>query len=180
MHTEASHRFERGADPEAPPAASARIAHLAEKIGAGTTRPGLIDRYVRPSRGAPSSFRRARATALLGAPVAVAEARRILTGLGFARGRAGERRRPVEVPTWRGDVSREVDLVEEVGRHQRLDRIPSTIPPGGGRRGAAARAGARAPVREVLAGAGLDEVITYSFVPAARSRSRGARPAPTR
>ena len=48
MHTEASHRFERGADPEAPPMALARIAHLAEKIGAGTTRPGLIDRHPRP------------------------------------------------------------------------------------------------------------------------------------
>ena len=48
MHTEASHRFERGADPEAPPAALARLAHLLAKIGAGTTRPGLIHRYVAP------------------------------------------------------------------------------------------------------------------------------------
>src|SRR5258708_2141958 len=48
MHTEASHRFERGADPEAPPVALARIAHLLQKIGAGSARPGLVDRVARP------------------------------------------------------------------------------------------------------------------------------------
>ena len=52
MHTEASHRFERGADPEAPAAATARLAHLLEKIGAGTVRPGLIDG---PGRAPPAA-----------------------------------------------------------------------------------------------------------------------------
>jgi phenylalanyl-tRNA synthetase beta chain len=166
MHTEASHRFERGADPEAPPIALARIAHLAEKIGAGTTRPGLIDRQPRPIPRRTVSFRTARATSLLGAPVAVADARRILTGLGFAVGKPESDAVQVGVPSWRSDVSREVDLIEEVGRHQGLNRVPSTIPPAGGAEGLRPGQIRDRRIRDVLAGVGLDEVITYSFVPA--------------
>src|SRR5678815_5245657 len=69
MHTEASHRFERGADPEAPPTALARIAHLAAKIGAGSTRPGLIDRYVAPRPRTRVSLRPGRITSVLGGMV---------------------------------------------------------------------------------------------------------------
>ena len=166
MHTEASHRFERGADPEAPPMALARIAHLAERIGAGTTRPGLVDHYVRKVPRRTVSFRPARATALLGAPVAVADARRILTGLGFAVGKPESDAVQVEVPTWRSDAGREVDLIEEVGRHQGLNRLPSTIPAAGGAEGLRPEQVCDRRMRDVLAGAGLDEVITYSFVPA--------------
>src|SRR5688572_1437752 len=166
MHTEASHRFERGADPEAPPVALARIAHLAEKIGAGTTRPGLIDRAPRKLTRRTVSFRPARATALLGAPVAVGDARRILTGLGFGVGKPESDAVQVEIPTWRGDVSREVDLIEQVGRHQGLNRLPSTIPRAGGAEGLRPGQIRDRRLRDILAGAGLDEVITYSFVPA--------------
>jgi phenylalanyl-tRNA synthetase beta chain len=166
MHTEASHRFERGADPEAPPVALARIAHLLEKIGAGTTRPGLIDVRARPTPRRTASFRIARATALLGAPVALADARRILTGLGFTVGTPESDALQVGIPSWRNDVTREVDLIEEVGRHQGLNRLPSTIPPAGGAEGLRPAQVRDRRLRDVLAGAGLDEVITYSFVPA--------------
>ena len=166
MHTEASHRFERGADPDAPPMALARIAHLAEKMGAGTARPGLIDRHPRPIPRRTVSFRTARATALLGAPVAAADARRVLTGLGFAVGKPESDAIQVGVPTWRSDVSREVDLIEEVGRHQGLNRLPSTIPPARGAEGLRPGQIRDRRMRDILAGAGLDEVITYSFVPA--------------
>jgi len=166
MRSEASHRFERGADPEAPPAALARIAHLAERIGAGTTRPGLIDHYVRPIPRRTIAFRPSRAAALLGAPVAEADARRILAGLGFGVGETAAGALPVQTPTWRSDVAREVDLIEEVGRHQGLNRLPSTIPPAGGAEGLRPAQVRERRMRDVLAGAGLDEVITYSFVPA--------------
>ncbi len=175
MHTEASHRFERGADPEAPPVALARIAHLAEKIGAGTVRPGLIDHYVRKIPRRTVSFRIARATALLGAPVAVADARRILTGLGFAVGKPESDAVQVEIPTWRNDVAREVDLIEEVGRHQGLHRLPSTIPPAGGAEGLRPPQVRDRRLRDILAGAGLDEVITYAFVPAGGPVPAGTR-----
>ncbi len=163
MHTEASHRFERGADPEAPPVALARLAHLLAKIGAGTTRPGLIDRYVAPQPRTRVSLRPGRITSVLGAPVAVSESRRILSGLGFAVGEPSEAW-TVDVPTWRGDVTREIDLVEEIARHHGLGRIPSTIPPSARVEGLRPAQRRDRKVREVLAGAGLIEVITYSFV----------------
>jgi phenylalanyl-tRNA synthetase beta chain len=163
MHTEASHRFERGADPEAPPAALARVAHLLAKIGAGTTRPGLIDRYVAPRPRTRVSLRPGRITSVLGAPVAVSESRRILSGLGFTVGEPSEAW-TVDVPTWRGDVTREIDLVEEIARHHGLGRVPSTIPPSARVEGLRPAQRRDRKIREVLAGAGLTEVVTYSFV----------------
>jgi phenylalanyl-tRNA synthetase beta chain len=163
MHTEASHRFERGADPEAPPTALARVAHLLAKIGAGTTRPGLIDRYVAPRPRTRVALRPGRITSVLGAPVAVSESRRILSGLGFSVGEPSEAW-TVDVPTWRGDVTREIDLVEEIARHHGLGRIPSTIPPSARVEGLRPAQRRDRKIREVLAGAGLTEVVTYSFV----------------
>jgi phenylalanyl-tRNA synthetase beta chain len=177
MHTEASHRFERGADPEGPVVATARIAHLLEKIGAGTTRPGLVDRVASPRRPRTIVLRAPRVDALLGTEVPASRSEAILGGLGFALGPSGESAWRVEVPSWRGDVAGEADLVEEVGRHHGLDRIPSALPPSVevGRLGPGARQ--ERVVREVLVGAGLDEVIQYSFVgPAADSGVRLANP----
>ncbi len=163
MHTEASHRFERGADPEAPPAATARIAHLLAKIGAGSARPGLIDRRPVPRARRATSFRPARAAAVLGTPVAEDRARRILTGLGFT-----VKEQPaawdVEIPSWRSDVSREADIIEEVGRHLGVDRIQPTVPPARGAEGLRPVQVATRAVREALVGAGLTEVINYAFV----------------
>lgn len=163
MHTEASHRFERGADPEAPPLATARIAHLLAKIGAGSARPGLVDRYVarRPPRTI--LFRPARTDALLGVPVPPERIEAILSGLGFAV-RESVEGVTVSVPTWRGDVSREVDLIEEVGRHHGLDQIPPTLPPGRGAGGLRPEQARMRAVREALAGAGLTEVVNYAMV----------------
>jgi phenylalanyl-tRNA synthetase beta chain len=163
MHTEASHRFERGADPEAPPLATARIAHLLAKIGAGAVRPGLIDRRPVPRSPRSSVFRPGRADALLGVPVPPGESERILAGLGF-HVRESVEGISVEIPSWRGDVSREADLIEEVGRHYGLDKIPPTVPPGRGAEGLRPWQQRLRAVRDALAGAGLAEVITYAFV----------------
>jgi phenylalanyl-tRNA synthetase beta chain len=167
MHTEASHRFERGSDSEVMPAALARIAHLLEKIGAGSVRPGLIDVVAQPRRPVRISVRPARVDALLGTTVAPERQAAILSGLGFADAGGGA----WEVPSWRGDVSREIDAVEEVGRHHGLGRIPATVP-------AARRVGALSPaqrrerdLRRVLTGMGLTETIGLSLAP----ESKGAR-----
>src|SRR5204863_2238333 len=66
IHTEASHRFERGADPEGPVVGTARIAHLLQKIGAGTVRPGLIDRVAKPRLRRTTVLRPARLAQILG------------------------------------------------------------------------------------------------------------------
>jgi len=165
MHTEASHRFERGADPEEPVRATARIAHLLRVIGAGSVRPGLIDVHPAPRPARSALLRPSRQRTLLGVEVPEAKAATILEGLGFAVGKSESEGRRVGIPTWRGDVSREADLIEEVGRHFGLGMIPSTLPPAtrvGHLR--EAQSGARR-VREVLVGAGLDEVVRLSFVP---------------
>jgi phenylalanyl-tRNA synthetase beta chain len=161
MHTEASHRFERGADPEGPAAATARIGHLLRKIGAGSVRPGFIDVQPAPRPRRTAALRPARLRLVLGAEVPEAKAHAILTGLGFGVRSARE---PIEIPSWRADVTREIDLIEEVGRHFGVKRVPSTLPP-------AARPGGLRPsqlqerrLRDALVGAGLTEAVSYSFV----------------
>jgi phenylalanyl-tRNA synthetase beta chain len=163
MHTEASHRFERGTDSEGPVAALARIAHLLQKIGAGSTRPGLIDRVARPMPPRTAVLRPDRLDRVLGATVPPNAARRILTGLGF--GLAGEDAAlQVAIPTWRGDVSREVDVIEEVARHHGLDKIPTTMPPARRVEGLRSWQVRERALRELLTGCGLSEVINYAFV----------------
>lgn len=171
MHTEASHRFERGADPEGQPMALDRIAHLLAKIGAGSARPGIIDQMAKPRRAVRVALRPARVDALLGTVVPGERQAAILTGLGFVTTSAGW-----DVPSWRSDVSREIDLVEEVGRHHGLGRIRPTVP-------AAQRVGALTGVqqrerelRRLLVGMGLQEAIQPSLVPAGETRVPLANP----
>jgi phenylalanyl-tRNA synthetase beta chain len=163
MHTEASHRFERGADPEGTAVATARIAHLLEKLGAGSARPGLIDRVASVRKRRSVSLRPSRVRAVLGVDVPADKTQTILRGLGFdvSAGEAGALR--LEAPTWRSDVTREDDVVEEVGRHYGLGKIPSSLPPAaavGGLRPAQAE---ERTIREILVGAGLSEVASYAF-----------------
>jgi phenylalanyl-tRNA synthetase beta chain len=117
-------------------------------------------------------LRPSRQRTVLGVDVPEARAAGILEGLGFAVDGVESEGRRIGIPTWRSDVNREADLIEEVGRHYGLDRIPATLPAAtrGGHLREAQR-GARA-VREVLVGAGLDEVVRLSFVsPGLESRS---------
>jgi phenylalanyl-tRNA synthetase beta chain len=167
MHTEASHRFERGADVSAGPAALARLAHLAAKIGAGTVRPGLVERKgsERPPRAI--RHRPARVNALLGVEVPRLQQVRTLEALGFIVSGSGPEA-TVLPPSWRLDVSREADLAEEVGRHYGLQRIESALPPSDrpGRLRPSLRRDRR--VREILTGVGLVEVVNYPFVAGAQ------------
>jgi len=167
--TEASHRFERGADPEAPPVALARIAHLLAKIGAGSVRPGLID--VRPVTRVAKviALRPVRMRALLGAQVATGQAKTVLAGLGFSVAAESDAELRVEVPSWRGDVVREVDVIEEVGRHFGLDKIPATLPPAREVEGLRVWQSRDRALRDYLVGAGFAEVVGYAFVDAARA-----------
>jgi phenylalanyl-tRNA synthetase beta chain len=168
VHTEASHRFERGADIAAGPDAIARLAHLLGKIGAGAVRAGLVERRgaERPARTV--RLRPARVNALLGVEVPRLQQVRTLESLGFMVTGSG-REETALVPSWRLDVSAEADLAEEVGRHFGLQRIEAALPP-------ASRPGRLRPsqrrerrIREVLTGVGLVEVINYAFVAGAQA-----------
>jgi phenylalanyl-tRNA synthetase beta chain len=169
VKTEASHRFERGADPEAPPQAMARIVHLLGQIGAGSVRPGLIDARPVGRRPRVVVLRPSRIDAILGTGVPTEREAAILQGLGFREvGQKGDGR-SYEVPSWRGDVAREVDLVEEIGRHFGLDRIPARIPPARAVEGLRPAQRRERRVRDYLVGAGISEVISPAFASDARS-----------
>ena len=163
MHTEASHRFERGADVAAGPTALDRLAHLAVKIGAGSVRPGLVERKGGEQPARTVRLRPARVSALLGVQVPWLRQERTLEALGFlVTGSSAEA--TALVPSWRLDVGGEADLAEEIGRHVGLDEIPSSLPPAG-RIGGLRRSQRRErQIREVLTGVGLTEVVNYAFV----------------
>jgi phenylalanyl-tRNA synthetase beta chain len=170
MHTEASHRFERGADVAAGPVALDRLAHLAIKIGAGSVRPGLVERRGHERPGRTLRLRPARVSALLGAEVAWLRQERTLEALGFlVTGSSSEA--TALVPSWRLDVDGEADLAEEIGRHLGLDKIAPALPPAG-RVGGLRRSRRRErQIREILTGIGFTEVVNYAFVPGAEAGS---------
>jgi phenylalanyl-tRNA synthetase beta chain len=172
LKTEASMRFERGADPRLPATAMERACALLEMIAAGRARGTVVDRH--PARAEPMTLRlrRAKITGLLGAVVPDADVRRILDSLGFAPREAadpsttlGASGWDVTVPTRRVDALREVDLIEEVARHYGFDRLPSTFP---------ALASAPPPIdprigrarhlRTIMTAAGFSEAMTFGFV----------------
>ena len=166
LKTEASIRFERGADVGAPPLGIARFAALLARIGAGAPRGALIDRYPAPRQPASIRLREARIARLLGQEVPPDAVERILTALGFTveLDRGGESAWNVTIPTFRVDVAREADLIEEVGRHHGFDKLPTTFP--------ALLAPQPPPppslqserlVRQVLVAAGFSEASTFAF-----------------
>ena len=164
LKTEASTRFERGGDEQAPPAGIARAAALFEQIGAGRAIGPLVDRYPAPSRPREIRLRPARLARLLGTEVPAAEVPRILAGLGFEVAGAEDGWR-VRVPSFRVDVAREADLVEEVGRHYGFDRIPSAFPALAAPQPAPALPiGRERLLRQVLSSAGFSEAMTFAFI----------------
>jgi phenylalanyl-tRNA synthetase beta chain len=169
LKTEASMRFERGADPRLPVTAMERACALLETIGAGKAVGTVSDRY--PSRIEPKQVRvrRARIAGVLGVTIADGDVRRILDGLGFAL-RDAEDGWDVTVPTRRVDVQREADVLEELARHFGFDRIPVTFPPLTSAAPPIDPRTARARiVRSVMTGVGFSEAVTFGFIGADRA-----------
>ncbi|MGH7332534.1 MAG: phenylalanine--tRNA ligase subunit beta [Candidatus Rokuibacteriota bacterium] len=163
LATDAAYRFERGADIEALVDASARAAQLMAEVAGGSIARGLVDVYPAPQPRPRVRVRMARVQRVLGVAPPRADALRILRGLGLpATEHADEVE--VEVPSFRRDVTMEDDLVEEIIRVWGYDKIPST-PPTGAIQLVSQPESVRqeAAVRRALVGAGLTEVITYSF-----------------
>ena len=173
LHTEASTRFGRGADPEMAELASRRCAELILQLGGGELLGGVVDVY--PGKRAPKKIPLTRAEILrvMGADVPDKEIEAILTALGFAPKRVDESRGAAgsllaawqcTQPSWRAEVEREIDLIEEVARVYGLDKFPPRLP--------AARQGAtRLPhyeaesrLRERLIALGYREILTIPHV----------------
>jgi phenylalanyl-tRNA synthetase beta chain len=149
MHTEASHRFERGADIEMAPVALDRAAALIAEVAGGEVLRGIVDVYARRERPGAIGLRSSEILRILGSDVPAKDVERILRSLGFQvvltkRGKSKVESRKSKVafdsrpstfdwswkvtpPSWRPDISREVDFVEEVARHVGYDRLPSRL-----------------------------------------------------
>jgi phenylalanyl-tRNA synthetase beta chain len=166
MHTDASHRFERGADPEAVPGALDLAARLLIGVAGGTLAPGWID-----ARGTAWARHRVvlrieRLRLISGDPrLDLDFADDALTRLGFTVSRKSAKRLTAEVPSWRPDVSIEEDLIEEVLRVWGYDRLPSHLPAtaGAGRHLEPLRVVEETLTDEAVA-AGLHETYSYPFV----------------
>jgi len=167
LKTEASVRFERGADIDAAPAGIARVAALLERIGAGVRVGALIDRYPSPRPVLRVTLRSSRITRVLGMDIPMDDVPRILTPLGFVVEATDMERGAwtVVVPTFRVDVTREIDLIEELGRHYGFDRLPATFPSLTAPQAAPdARIAHDRAVHRILLASGFSESATFAFI----------------
>ena len=166
LRTESSGRFEKNPDIELTSAAVDRAAQLLLDLAGGATAPGTVDFYPNPPTRRVLRFDTEQVAWLAGLDCTPSEAASALRALGFTVDlELEERYLNVTVPTWRSDVQESADLVEEVARILGYDRIPSTIPngplPEPTHDGWFER---EEEVRDVLVGAGLTEIVTYSLV----------------
>jgi phenylalanyl-tRNA synthetase beta chain len=161
LRTEASTRFERGADPEAVDPAADRAARLITEWAGGTVLAGSVGVGSVPERRV-VAMRPARATHVLGYEVTEPEAIEALGRLGMEVQPGGGHVEAV-VPSFRWDLRIEEDLIEEVARFQGYDRVPETTPAVRQAGGVPANYDLRRRVRETMVRAGLREALVYSF-----------------
>ena len=189
LRTEASMRFERGADLEMAETASRRCAELIQQVAGGEVLAGVVDVYPGRSAAPTIVLTRQEFLRVMGADVPDAEIEAILTGLGFAPARSDA---PPKIagppdaawkcvrPSWRGDVTREIDLVEEVARIYGVDKFPVRLPPAKLPAARLEYAEADDRLREILIGLGYQEIITIPIVDDASDalfRAESAAPA---
>ncbi len=164
LSTEASFRFERGIDPEGCLYAASRAAALMAEFAGGRVAAGVIDERPGPYEKVLIPFSPSRCNSFLGLDIRPQEMMNALSSIGLTASGSGEELE-VEAPSFRVDLTREVDLYEEVARLVGYDRIPVTLPL---RRGEVEPPDPlrllRAEIGEILEGLGLSEAINYSFI----------------
>ena len=168
IHTESSHRFERGADVDIVPLALDRAAALILLVAGGEIASGRIDIYPQKMGERKLRIEGRLTNEILGLKLELSEIQRLLRSIGLAvepAPDAPEEALQVIVPFSRHDLEREIDLVEEVARLNGYDRIPVTMPVSrmichlsGGRQRGVAR------IRDAVVARGFSEIINYSFV----------------
>jgi phenylalanyl-tRNA synthetase beta chain len=165
LPSQAAYRFERRVDPEGVAPALDAVAAMIARMARGAVAPGRVEEApgVAALAARPIRFRPERARALLGIDVSPAEMRRRLRALGMACSRDGAAL-VVTPPSFRGDLTIEEDLAEEVARLGGYEVIPTTlplVPAAGGEEGPLRRTARR--VRRLLVAEGLSEMVTLSF-----------------
>ena len=190
LRTEASMRFERGADIEMAETASRRCAELIQQLAGGELLAGVVDVYPGREPAPKIELTRKEFLRVMGADMPDAQIEATLSGLGFAPVRSdaltrGDAQSPNAAwkctrPSWRGDVSREVDLIEEVARVYGVDQFPARLPAAKLPAARLEYAEADERLREILIGLGYQEIITIPIVDEpsdALFRAPGAAPA---
>ncbi len=174
LRSEASGRFEKGLQPEQCLHAQAIATRLMEKLCGASVAAGTIDIGPEPPAPAVIGLREARVRAILGVDVSAERQTEILAALDFSSIQTPEGLEVSVPPLRREDVTREVDLIEEVARIDGLERLPATLP---ARRGAAGKLThaqrLRRAAEDALVGCGLHEIVGWSFTePALLDRLR--------
>jgi phenylalanyl-tRNA synthetase beta chain len=189
LRTEASYRFERGADPELAELASRRATELIQQLGGGEVLSGVVDVY--PGRTPAPSIELSRKELLrvMGADVPDRDIEEILNALGFQPSRTDAHRGSpssllavwqCKQPSWRRDAGRGIDLIEEVARHYGYDRFPPRLPPAKQPARRLLHAGAQDRVRERLVALGYQEIVAIPLVDVRHDeifRAEGVAPA---
>ncbi len=164
LSTEASHRFERSVDPLGVNRALRRATQLIVELAGGKVAQGILDVFPYTYTPTQVSLRFSRVQDILGTHIEIATIRNILLTLGFQKCDESEQMLQVEVPSYRPDIEREIDLIEEVGRIYGYDNIPTGYPSGKiPPKKKNTRRDVEKVLRDVLVGQGVHEVINYSF-----------------
>ena len=166
LHTDASHRFERGADFESTIVSTDRVAEMILASGGGTLTGDLMDVVVGGRDQAPIVLNLSEVHRILGKALSAQEVLRILSRLGFETiaGRHEGEEFEVTVPSWRLDVEREIDIIEEIARLHGYDRFPNTLPAFAGAVVDLQDARKDEKVRRSLLGLGYDEAVSLTFI----------------
>ncbi|MCG9130695.1 phenylalanine--tRNA ligase subunit beta [Candidatus Poribacteria bacterium] len=164
ISTEASYRFERGADPGIALAALDRAAQLIAELAGGTICKGIVDVYPGQQPLTRIQLRPERVNFILGTALEATEMTQILSRLGFDVKANSAENYEVIVPTFRSDITREIDLIEEIARVHGYDNIPTTLPKGDIPVPAPnPSTEVRKRVKQFLLAAGMMEAVNYSF-----------------
>ena len=172
LRSEASHRFERGVDPQGTIAALNRAVYLLGEIAGAQSADGVLDAYTSKAKPAAIILRAARIEKLLGVALPLKQAEKLLRSIGMKTSRLGKSALKVFPPTSRTDISREADLIEELARLHGYDQIPSTLPwlrSSGGKRDR--RLIWERKLRAFMSGEGLAETINLPFTSEMMNRS---------
>ncbi len=166
LHTDASHRFERGADFEATPVACDRVAALILESAGGELAGGAIDVVARPIDLAPVALHLSEVHRILGEKLQTNEIFRILQQLGFELmpERGGDPDFTVHIPSWRLDVEREIDLIEEIARLHGYDKFANTLPAYAGAVIDPPDAEKDSKLRASLLALGYNEAVSLTFI----------------
>lgn len=166
LHTDASHRFERGADYGATSLACARVAQRVLESAGGRLHGNEMDVVARSLDQAPVLLRISEVHRILGEKIETDEVLRILRALGFDLiPEAGlETEFTVQIPSWRLDVEREIDFLEEIARLHGYDKFPNMLPAFSGAVTEAPSTGKDRKLRTTLLALGYNEAISQTFI----------------